>query len=156
MCWTSKNLIQHISDGNVKVFKICVLFGGAIRGYYYRKFEYELNKEYQTEINISSKIYSLTDETHIGNEGFHSYSEKECFVDTNREGFEVYNKKNNFFITVYHSGIKIIVVEGYLPKGTTYYINHDGEIISDRIILEKITQQIEYVENQGFQIKKNL
>lgn len=155
MCWASKTLTMHISDGKVKVFKVCTLNNnGEISGYYYKWFKYVLNQEYQTNINIHSTIYSIENQTHIGNEGFHSYSAKECLLETNNEGFDVYNKKTNFLITGYNSYTNIVVVEGYLPKGTTYYINQDGEIISDRIILEKITHQIEYVYNKGFQIKK--
>ena len=139
MCWISKNLTQQISDGNVKIFKMCMTKNYKLCGYFYTNFEYILDEEYQTEINIGHNVEL---NRFVGNQGFHSYDATKCEVKkiidrevklcVTRCAFKPY--------TVVKYLADAVLVEGYLPKGTTYYVNADGEIISDKIILTEITK----------------
>jgi len=157
MCWT-KNAsplppIPLVSDGTVKIFKVCKMRFGQLCGYWYTSFNYILDKEYQTTIDIS---YNKESKTYRGNQGFHSYDASKCkvnpfvigsifggikrlsvgvvtFLDQSIYNITTYLLKDNFFkdATAY-------LIEGYLPKGTQYYVNEYGEIISDKIVLTKI------------------
>lgn len=142
MCWISDKAEPLISDGNVRVFKICRLKDGFIHSYYYGGV-YELDKEYETKINISP---NGNGEKYFGREGFHSYSSNDCYAIATVGGLQVFKIRTgltyDLFITdyigTYITGV--VVVEGYLPKGATYYINNQKEIISNKIILTKVTQ----------------
>lgn len=158
MCWaknTSSTLppTPLVSDGTVRIFKVCKIRMGYLCGYYYTSFNYILGQEYQTTINVS---YSEKQKKYIGNQGFHSYDASKCKVNILELGdifgrvkrvlIEVARLFANsiYYITDYQ--LKDIVfkdasaylVEGYLPKGTRYYVNEYGEIISDKIVLSKI------------------
>ena len=157
MCWSQKSSslppTQLVSDGTVKIFKICKMRQGNLCGYIYTTFNYILGQEYQTTIDMS---YVANYKKYIGNQGFHSYDASKCsvnilemgdiFGNVKRACIEVLRRFDN---SIYHTAayqIKDVIfkdatacfIEGYLPKGTRYYVNEYGEIISDKIVLSKI------------------
>lgn len=136
MCWKSKEFKPLVSDGNVKIKKVCLLYNGNIHGYYYHNFIYELNKEYQTNVSLLLD----TDNFYSGSVGFHSYLYKEVSLIPNRYTLDAY--LGTYFITAYSKTSDVVIVEGYIPKGATYYINENKEIISDRIVLTNITHRL--------------
>jgi len=124
---------KQISDGHVKVFKICNYISDrkkiVITGYFYRLFEYKLRRKYKTQLGIDYLFYNRVFE------GFHSYSPDICHAE-NEVLHKVIRLKDNTVIGVY--GRESVVVEGYIPKGGIYYVNEQGEIVSDSIVLTKI------------------
>lgn len=73
------------------------------------------------------------------NEGFHSY-DKDVVVTFNQ--FYRYSRVNVFFGSKLFSRefsnfCKPVLVECTIPKGSIYYENKDGEIVSNKIIINK-------------------
>ena len=147
MCWESKKLKQLVSDGKVKVFKVCHIDDGYLCGFYYHGFKYELNTEYTARINMIDHSPFM----YYGYEGFHSYSKDEChtkiYYQSEVDALQVvgvYNNDSTRVIDGYTGYYKndFAIVEGYLPEGTIYYVNEFGEIISDKIVLTTIIEEI--------------
>jgi len=147
MCWESKELKLLVSDGNVKVFKICLVSenGNNYFSYLYR-FKYILNKEYHTELNIKKVI---TGGLNYGNEGFHSYSAEHCKAENGwsdmmtHYAMSVLSKNRNIGIYfVRRNKLPLALINGYIPKGAKYAINADGEIISDSIVLTDVVRTL--------------
>ena len=157
MSWNSKTIHPLISDGHVKVIK--VVRKGAVkqlyRGYYYREFSYELNKEYNTKTTIKKELsikvraygYGPTEYTYYGEEGFHCYSD-ECKLQLSFENSRitllVFQKDKSVFFDAYYEvdPKELEVLEGFIPKGGKYYVNENGAIISDSIVLTKVNKTI--------------
>ena len=150
MSWESERLTKHISDGNVRVVKICRLDknGNIIGGYYYN-FQYQLNTTHHLQI----EVYRIKPNPMFrGFRGFHSYEkdfvnierhsphEIQVYMPVQREG---YNQK--LLIGEYKNlylGFAMGIVEGYLPKGSAYYANEKHEILSEEIMLTKVNRII--------------
>ena len=161
MCWISKELKPLTSDGNVKVFKVCKFKKNTLCGYWYDSFKYKLNKEYQTKITIE---FNLLHDFYEGTTGFHSYDASLCKVKLrNYVGIillvykcgENYVDKLNFpsYSLSLLSETTSCLVEGYIPKGAQYHVNEYGEIISNKLVLEKIIP-IESIENSELYLKQ--
>ena len=81
-------------------------------------------------------------------QGFHSYSRQDCFYAI-EYGISIYSRNrakeekedgdwcliNRFDYTPYE---EIVVLEGIIPKGSCYYKNDNGEMVSDRIVLNGV------------------
>ena len=151
MCWESNKLKKLVSDGTVKIFKICKTTSkyNIVNSYYHEDFGYMLNTEYHTKINIQSMWdYPLF----RGYNGFHSYLKTKCkteryfnyiriFIPSVWPKYDAYKDISTKKIIETYSALfcgSTVVVEGYIPKGATYYINENYEIISDGIVLTKI------------------
>lgn len=147
MCWSSNELNPLISDGNVKVIKVCKIINGKICGYFFQNFQYELGKEYQSEIYIFPQ--NGVKSYYFGSTGLHSYSADKCTIGiyTNCLGSYHFQARchalqNCIVHTFGEATCNCAVFEGYIPKGKTYYINRVGEIISESIVLTKKLNQI--------------
>jgi len=151
MCWESKELKLLVSDGNVKVFKICLVSenGNNYFSYLYQ-FKYILNKEYHTELNIKKAINGGQN---YGNEGFHSYSAEHCkaengWCDMMTHGamsVQPKSVKSLKILDIYfvrRNKLPLALINGYIPKGAKYAINADGEIISDSIVLTDVVRTL--------------
>ena len=153
MCWTAKELNKCVSDGNVYIFKVCKIIDGKICGFYYQEFKYTLYKKYTTQIFFQknfgyNRLNGFSWQEFYGYNGFHSYSKTnrkiaacaaclDClgvYYNDDIQRFDVYNG---------HYNKDFVIVEGYLPKGTIYYENEYGEIISDSIVLTNIIEKIQ-------------
>jgi len=151
MCWISDELKPITSDGTVRIFKICLKIKGKLCGYWFDSFIYELNKEYNTEMDIS---YHKGIQKYIGYQGFHSYDATQCkvhkFIDREYNKVRLsslrfggtymksYNIAHYTIADSIDSDEYAFLIEGYLPKGTQYHVNRHGEIISNKIVLTKI------------------
>ena len=142
MCWEGKYKIIKAKE-DIPCFKVCIKEHGLPVGYF-TNFVYELNKEYKTTIELegySSESYlkrffrklllNKNDTIRIG-KGFHSYS-MECGTDYTYNTIFVCNKKG-CYIGCYEKN-KCVLAKCTIPKGSEYLINHDGEIVSNRIII---------------------
>ena len=81
-------------------------------------------------------------------QGFHSYSRQDCFYAI-EYGISIYSRNrakeekedgdwcliNRLDYTPYE---EIVVLEGIIPKGSCYYKNDNGEMVSDRIVLNGV------------------
>lgn len=142
MCWTISKIkfdenpeeYHKIADKNIIVYKIGYLktdlFGTTFCPYF-RGFIYTANST-NKEIKMDFRFYCI-------NKGYHSYSD-ECYI---KEG---YIKGSIIIIPsgrfLYHLGYyrnalyyrNTFIGKFIIPKGTEYYTNEDGEIVSSNII----------------------
>ena len=137
MCWTSieeKDRICRVAEDDIRIFKIVDKIGDSMvyTSYYWTLREtYGLDWEYYTK--MGERI--LNNGGVIVDRGFHSYSRKKCFV---MEGMSCYNVFRKSGCELWDSFVfstegKTCVLWGIVPKGSRYYENADGEIVSERI-----------------------
>lgn len=139
MCWVGKVDDKKIATEDIKTRKIVDKFKGNYYGYYQEWFEYELGKEYNTKVTPrDGSKYGIVIEA-----GFHSYAwdiemKQLCAGDIKVKslrhlgGQTVYQNNGK-----YGGDHKIAVMECTIPKGTAYWENQVGEIVSEKLILEE-------------------
>ena len=127
MCWTGKITDKHIAEaGDMPVYKVLLIKGN-------RLFSPCREMPYAENILYTQKIRPIGEEEIGIEEGLHCYSgscmvkmknaytDRDIIVDTKRNyrmHYEPYN------------GI-MAVFRGVIPKGTVYYENGHGEIVSE-------------------------
>ena len=122
MCfWKSKQSKVLKAKRDIKVYKIGVYADDtSFNPFFYQEFEYSVNQIVFTEVKFTDTI----------DWGFHSY--------INCELVSFYNKVN-----LYSCGKLILWVsltdsvylgEFIIPKGTTYCLNSNGEVVSDSLM----------------------
>ena len=141
MCWSTyknKNKGERTAKEDMLVYKIVKKYKEFGYVSYYRGMVYILDKEY----SISNlKAINCPDGKTIINEGYHSYSAQECNICINHNVISVYSKnKNKLEEDHYEASIpnsdRTAVVVCVIPKGSIYYKNEHGEIVSDHLIIK--------------------
>lgn len=139
MCWTTfKTANKLIAEKDIPIFKVCVessrISDGTVVYSYFKHYDYDLNKVYKLDGQLSLNIRPSAIDIH---QGYHSYLETECKF----ERHSVFNQwivldKDSRYVCTYegHS----VRVSGYIPKGSEYYVNEYGECVSNSICLTKI------------------
>lgn len=149
MCWLGNLEDKKIATEDIKTKKILDFFKGGYYGYYQEWFNYELGKVYVEE--IIPKPHSLFSQKCVIEVGFHSYAWD--FEMTLLCGGDIRVKtprgRETTFINhgKYGGDHKIVVVECTIPKGTVYYENRFGEIVSEKLIIE---EEIEIKDDCNF------
>lgn len=130
MCWKSYKYSDkkcRIAETDIRTFKILRLKKHTLSAYY-QNYDY-----------IIGKINSVNSLELIGNEifeGFHSYNlNNDCLSVV---GGIVVQAKEGGFIDYYSRIDHIVKVECIIPKGSEYYENSFGEIVSNKLIVDKI------------------
>ena len=130
MCWKSYKYSDkkcRIAETDIKTFKILSLRKHSLYAYY-QNYKYtigKLNSVNSLEL-IGNKIF----------EGFHSYDlNNDCLSAL--EGIVVQGKEG-VFLDYYSRADHIVKVECIIPKGSEYYENSLGEIVSNKLIVDKI------------------
>lgn len=123
MCWTSANKpVKQIAKEDVICYKIVISRDGrVVSPYFHYEYKYhKINEEIalNIEYTLSSDINQLR--LYKCRQGYHSYSSLD-FAN------QVYN---NYFYENDGCVFKCII-----PKGSVYYDNKHGEIVSSNIII---------------------
>ena len=134
MCWISKTpAILKIASEDIKVFKIIEKFENNIISAY-KGFRYKIGQLYETEIRLTETFSSA-----FIQQGFHSYS-NECRLERDctyleQPAFRIMFKGSRLdgFSKVSYYKVNCII-----PKGSQYYENEFGEIVSNKIIIKEI------------------
>lgn len=132
MCWrcyTSIDKISHVAETDIRTFKILKLVEHLLCAYY-QNYNYtigKLNSVNSLEL-IGNKIF----------EGFHSYDLNNDCIPGFLEGNIVVQDKKGRFLDCYDYIDHIVKVECIIPKGSKYYENSFGEIVSNKLIVDKI------------------
>lgn len=142
MCWIGTINNKRIAKRNITVYKVLNVRGTKNKVYHapFRDaFTYKLGHLYRTDF-MGIKNYGCVD-IEI-NEGFHCYSQNAyAALGTIIEGLmRVYSSKRQYDVLHCFSrklSSKPVVVKCTIPKGSTYYINNKGEIVTDNIILDR-------------------
>ena len=142
MCWqtfSKKYTIKKIAKEDIKVFKIITTDNTP---YYQSGITYEVDKVCpNVTINVIEFAYGT--EFRI-NKGYHSYSKKKCYLDdevfsllSGGKGQWIRKKADNTTLTYYtYDKYPNYKKENFIiPKGTTYYENEWGEIVSETIMM---------------------
>ena len=123
MCfWKSKQSKVLKAKRDIKVYKIGVYADeGIFKPFFYQAFKYFTNQIVFTEVKFADTI----------NWGFHSY--------INCELVSSYNNVNLYScgkLILYISLLTDTVYLGefIIPKGATYCLNNNGEVVSDKLI----------------------
>lgn len=155
MCWNGKVDDWHITKTPKKVYKVLerkpkswawydkdfvLKYRSPFMGFMYLK-----DKEYSKKIEVYHKI-PLSDEIEIYR-GIHAYSMENCKLVRQPyciEMLTVVDSSGNAIIrynnTTYGPTNELeetVVVECTIPEGTTYYENERGEIVTEKLIINR-------------------
>lgn len=142
MCWSTKDknyATPILAEKDFKVYKVLIVAGNSILSPCHH-FEWELGVLYEEDIKVNTTGVEVL-ETKI-NDGFHSLKFPPICKD---DSWCIGDKE--LFGCVTHD----IVFEAIIPKGSVYFENEDGEIVSDALKLEGI-----YLEEDIKNIYKEL
>jgi hypothetical protein len=145
MCWTGFLTDKKVAEKNITCYKIISQYQGKYYAYY-RVTPYEFNKLYEepiTPLKRNALTYS-----HSVFEGLHCYSENVkikyyygCFIVNTANitqytpNFPHFESNVRFNVLTFYMPI---VVKCIIPKGTVYYENKHGDIVSEKLILKEI------------------
>lgn len=139
MCWSSFSKPElKVAENNIPVTKIVKIKQNIIRAYYEDKFVYSVNETYHSKIKLESP-YSKVDYYRI-TEGFHSYKSscpitlsKSFFCTTLNVGYPNEDGELEQYCMTCNSYRTLGIMSCIIPKGSKYYENEDGEIVSNTI-----------------------
>ena len=137
MCWRGKNE-RKIAKEDIKVFKVVIADkNNSFFNSIYYKFIYRLGFIYSSR--IKKKLF---DSTQIKiTKGIHSYS-KYCKIAISGDLLFIRNRMNNEAIDVFSkyslfSQQNFYRLECIIPRGSAYYENEHGEMVSSRLKIVK-------------------
>ena len=145
MCWIGDN-IKKIAEEDIKCKKIIDhhIPSDTYYAFYHEFFEYELGKVYEQKVTPQVlEDYGDDDEFARINEGFHCYSMDIKMTRTLGGSITVENTKYNthtMFPFHINNNFRTVVVQCTIPKGTEYYENNFGEIVTSKLIVEEEIQ----------------
>ena len=121
MCfYKTKQSKVLIAKRDIKVYKIGVYADeGIFKPFFYQEFEYPVNQIVFEKVKFTDTI----------NCGFHSY--------INCELVSFYNKVNLYScgkLIFWVPLLSVYLGEFIIPKGATYCLNNNGEVVSDKLM----------------------
>ena len=121
MCfWKSKQSKVLKAKRDIKVYKIGVYADdGIFKPFFYQEFKYPVNQIVFTEVKFTDTI----------NWGFHSY--------INCKLVSFYNKVSLYScrkLILWAPLLTVYLGEFIIPKGATYCLNNNGEVVSDKLM----------------------
>ena len=165
MCWLTKieeNIHPKVAEEDIKTFKICKTgYAPDVVHSYYKVKEYTIGFTYRLNCKIEpwTARQDAGDKRFILSEieyGFHSYNPNKvkllvnhdlqtvriCLIKNTTDSFSL-NPLDYFSLTP-----DLLRVECIIPKGTTYYENEKGEMVSESIKIESASCVGKQQENQ--------
>jgi hypothetical protein len=133
MCWCSgwvETPGRRIAEDDIPVFKILYK---TLEGKYispHRSYSYNIGEVYKSDI-----VLSVLDNYFVIDVGLHSYS-IDCVIDINTYGILVNDIGSHFILDSYYQcSSSPVLMNCIIPKGSTYYKNKRGEIVSDELMV---------------------
>lgn len=136
MCWKSKEKkTPQIAGEDIFVYKVMLQNPdtGRYKSLYYGM-RYEAGKVYRTCIEPINTYRPLYIEMEI-DKGFHSYSMDRTMATKDKYQIVIYNMENNEIVDSIFFSDNLVIAKCIIPKGSKYYKNDLGEIVSDQIII---------------------
>ena len=162
MCWIGKVEHKHVAKENIEVRKILLkereeLFNNPSFVSPYQFMKYGIGIGYVTKINPCHGFPQSDDPSRITiNEGLHCYNPSKCrFVK--HENFQGETSVINVYLfdsknlavqtknTICFPADRYrypVLMKAIIPKGTTYYENYRGEIVSEKLIIKEIDNKL--------------
>ena len=138
MCWTSKNAEKLTATENLPIYKVLEydMISEELYSYYYRM-KYELGVLYSSDIYR----YTVSGVTVI-NQGLHCYSSN-CRFKQKTDAVvlcaNIFEPSVEFPKLFNDRGsCRVVVARGYIPTGSTYYINDLREIVTNKLVLTDV------------------
>lgn len=136
MCWTAVNIFDRISKRaktDIEVYKV------VNSGKYapFQAYIYSINKE-EPEIKMDVILPAR-----IGR-GYHSFSNK-CRIEKDLKDVNIYSPHKGYECLFCITNPLENIHKAIIPKGSLYFINRAGEIVSNRII---VTSEIINIEDE--------
>ena len=121
MCfWKSKQSKVLIAKRDIKVYKIGVYAdNGSFNPFYYDNFTYYVNQTVFENVKFTDTI----------NCGFHSYIN--CELVSSYNNVKLYSCGK---LILWVSLPTVYLGEFIIPKGATYWLNNNGEVVSDKLM----------------------
>lgn len=150
--WRGHTQNERIAEDDVMVYKVFMMsrLNTNILTTPYKRFQYEEGKTYH------AKIYTFVSDTYSGNikidSGIHCYSKQCEFLRysesdiTMRRASTIHVKlekeQSKPDILSYRADMYYhpVVVECIIPKGTRYFINTAGEIVTESLTVDYVTR----------------
>ena len=141
MCWeTKKHIKPHVADKDLHVYKICLrqYNDGALPYYYPTRVFYEEGKTYAADHFVEPQPLHYDFVYMEIHHGMHSYSCKRqiklyekipCTICSYFDG--------GSYLGNYNIKLNLLLALCSIPKGTTYYLNENGEYVSEFIKMDK-------------------
>lgn len=146
MCWVGEPF-EKVADKDIKVYKVvrATHFTNKqgrdevqAEAWYRRDTVYFPGKRYHLGKKISPRRTRNFCECYI-EEGFHSYSAENTRITYSfHYGWLKVDSRNKFCLDVYHYLPSVLIC--IIPKGTTYYENDRGEIVSEELVTQNIVE----------------
>ena len=161
MCWKSKiKPLKQIADTDIPVIKTLLKHDDYNNyGIYYscyQNFKYKIGETYDIDkhsLKVESKnIHDI----YIIRNGYHSYDSK-CTISTEKITGMKFIKWNKDFSVDVHDKLTVLALFN-IPKGSKYYENENGEIVSNKIkfigIIQKIKEDCPLIDLCDFKVEK--
>lgn len=136
MCWVGKIENKHTAKNNIKTFKVCrITPDKKIKPYYKINGDIKIYKEGETYYSPFGVAYTGSDYIKI-DAGLHSY---EIYNESiGMESYFTYNELMVIKSSTSYEGVNARIVLCTIPKGSKYFINDEGEIVSNCIVINKV------------------
>lgn len=142
MCWLSTEKKDYrIANEDIHVYKVMLQKpGGRIFDSFYFHKTYETGQVYKTVVNPVYNNIECFYRTRIEG-GFHSYDKSKTIIKGNSFYWIIKVKNRPYNPDIIHCPYSIrgyediVAVECVIPKGSFYYMNEDGEIVSNQIMV---------------------
>jgi len=136
MCWRGKIENKHTAKNDIKTFKVCrITPDKKIKPYYKINGDIKIYKEGETYYSPFGVTYTGSDYIKIDS-GLHSYKIYNESIDEDTycgcDSFVVLKSLSTY------EGVNARIVLCTIPKGSKYYINDEGEIVSNCIVINKV------------------
>lgn len=134
MCWVSSQAVKQVAEEDIKVFKIGERYEGMFCSMY-KGFKYQLNQLY-TSCCIDIEFQDYNDRF-VGSRGFHSYDPSMAYLEISKNVIPRWSVRTRQGALDFDTGdANYVKAECIIPKGSEYYENEWGEIISNQIIIK--------------------
>lgn len=163
MCWISNILNKQIAPKDIEVLKVVQFYQPLYQNNYWYKSIYYPNFIYTNnnpKINLiirkhkGSKFFFNEVMLYLIDEGYHSFSISEEFginfnINFDKYGHTTIIGKTKFGIEIFkiEDAIDALVIDAVIPKGAEYYCNQYGEIVSNKLIVKKLSKEQENLLN---------
>lgn len=165
MCWKTKKLPEKkVATEDISIIKVVAKNEDSdviVPYYMLGTYKYKLGEEYKTRIGLIGEHITYREEmpVYFIEKGFHSYSKDMCSYSKDKDAFgkeyiaitkpnlecamfgtRIHNELDKTSINKFglFKEYEPVVVSGYVPKGSEYYLNEEGEIVSDKIVLKEV------------------
>lgn len=163
MCWIPTNkehvAVAKVAQKDIPIIKIGYSFQKDKFASFVKIHEYDL--QCPTSI-VKIKPHSMTVynrkfkySTDYIEEGYHFYKSNmirtvlsTLYLDMYINICSRFNKKSVFCFNITGRITTICIAKGYIPKGTTYYLNSNGEGVAEQITITEIKRVRDYLTNK--------